>query len=148
TIVEGLDGNIKTVGVFVKETEEEIKELMKFCKLDFAQVYTARSGPDWISAYRVNDCIPDVTSDGLVLFDSYSSGFGGSGISFDINLLKNHAALGRAFVAGGVNVENVDSIMMLKPFGVDCVSSVEKYKGKKDLTKMSYLVNKIRSYEI
>ena len=148
TIVERLDGNIKTVGVFVKETEDQIKELMEFCKLDFAQVYNARSGPDRISVCRVSDTILDVTEDGLVLFDNYSEGFGGSGISFDITLLKNHYALGRAFIAGGINEENIGSIMALKPFGVDLVSSVEKYKGKKDLLKMSYLVSKIRSYEI
>jgi phosphoribosylanthranilate isomerase len=148
TIVEKLDENIKTVGVFVKETEDQIKELMEFCKLDFAQVYNARSRPDRITVYRVDDSIPDVAKDGLILFDSYSEGFGGSGMSFDIELLRNHSALDRAFIAGGVNVENIGSIMALKPFGVDFVSSVEKYKGKKDLLKMSYLVNKIRSYEI
>jgi phosphoribosylanthranilate isomerase len=148
TIVEKLDGNIKTVGVFVRETEEEVKELMEFCKLDFAQVYNAQSGPDRISVYRVNGCIPYVANDGLILFDSYSDSFGGSGISFDINLLKNHEALDRAFIAGGINEENIGSVLALKPFGVDFVSSVEKYKGKKDFLKMSYLVNKIRSYEI
>jgi phosphoribosylanthranilate isomerase len=148
TIVDRLDGNIKAVGVFVEETEEKINELMEFCKLDFAQVYTGSSGPDRISVSRVDGSIPDVTDDGLVLFDSYSSGFGGSGISFDVELLRNHKALDRAFIAGGVNVENIGSIMALKPFGVDFVSSVELYKGKKDILKMSYLVNKIRSYEI
>ena len=148
TIVERLDGNIKTVGVFVKETEEEIKELIEFCKLDFAQVYNGKSGPDRISAYRVGDNIPEVTDDGLVLFDSYSSGFGGSGTSFDITLLKNHNALGRAFIAGGINEENIGSIMALKPFGVDFVSSTEAYKGKKDPSKMKRLVNTIRSCEI
>ncbi len=148
TIVARLDGNIQTVGVFVDETEDQTKELMEFCKLDLAQVYNAKSGPDRIPVYRIDDSIPDVADDGLILFDSYSEGFGGSGTSFDLGLLKNHDALGRAFIAGGVNVENIGSIMALKPFGVDFVSSVEIFKGKKDLLKMSYLVNKIRSYEI
>lgn len=147
-IAERLDGNIKTVGVFVEETEEEINEFMEFCKLDFAQVYNGKSGPDRISVYRVDGSIPDVTADGLILFDSYTSSFGGSGTSFDLGLLKNHDALGKAFIAGGINEKNIGSILALKPFGVDFVSSVEMYKGKKDLLKMSYLVNKIRSYEI
>lgn len=147
-IAERLDGNIKTVGVFVEETEEEINEFMEFCKLDFAQVYNGKSGPDRISVYRVDGSIPDVTADGLILFDSYTSSFGGSGTSFDLGLLKNHDALGKAFIAGGINEKNIGSILALKPFGVDFVSSVEMYKGKKDLLKMSYLVNKIRSYDL
>lgn len=148
TMTERLYGRIKTVGVFVEETNHEIDRLMHFCMLDFAQVYAGEGGPERISVYRVKDGIPDVTHDGLVLFDNYSEGFGGSGTSFDTELLRNHPALDRAFIAGGINEENVGKIIGLKPFGVDLVSSVEKYKGKKDLLKVRSFVNKIRSYEI
>ena len=143
-MIERFQGKIRTVGVFVEETEDEIDELMDFCMIDFAQVYNGGSGPDRISAYRVDNSIPDVKDDGLVLFDSYSQGFGGSGKPFDIRLLKDHNALGRAFIAGGIDEENVGNVIALKPFGVDLVSSIEECKGKKDLLKMQRLVNKIR----
>jgi phosphoribosylanthranilate isomerase len=147
-ITERIDGKAKTVGVFVDETEDGINELVDFCHLDFAQVYNKPSGDNRICVYRLKDRVPEVTANGLILFDSYSEGFGGSGTPFDINLLKDHSALGRAFIAGGIDEGNVHRALALKPFGIDLVSSVEKYKGKKDPLKMESLVKKVRSYQI
>ena len=69
-------------------------------------------------------------------------------MSFDINLLKGHSALERAFIAGGIDEENVYRALDLKPFGIDLVSAVEKEKGKKDPFKMERFVKKVRSYQI
>ena len=147
-ILERIDGKVKTVGVFVEETEHEIERLIDFCHLDFAQVYNNRTAKDnWISVYRVKDSLPEVSADGLVLFDSHSEGFGGSGTPFDVSLLKGHSALGRAFIAGGIDEGNVHCALELKPFGIDFVSFVEKEKGKKDPFKMERLVKKVRSYQ-
>lgn len=143
-----LEGTVKTVGVFVEEAEGDIDRVMTFCGLDYAQVYGGRGGPRRIPAYAVEDRVPEVADDGLILFDSYSPGFGGSGASFDTRLLADHRALGRAFVAGGINEDNVEEVLTLRSFGVDFVSSVERCKGKKDPSKMERLVNKIRGYEI
>jgi len=148
-ISERINEKVKTVGVFVEETEDEIDRLIDFCHLNFAQIYNNRAATDnRINVYRVKDHLPEVAANGLVLFDSYSEGFGGTGTSFDINLLKNHSALGRAFIAGGIDEGNVYRALDLKPFGIDLVSSVEKEKGKKDLFKMERLVKKVRSYQI
>ncbi len=148
TIIGRLDGAVKTVGVFVEEPECDVDRLMDLCGLDYAQVYAAQPGRNRILAYRVNGHIPNVAEKGLVLFDSYSSGFGGSGTPFDVGLLKGHSALGRAFIAGGINEENVEAVLALGPFGIDFVSSVERHKGKKDLSKMKRLVNRIRRFDI
>lgn len=147
-MIERLDGTLKTVGVFVEGSEGDIDSVIKFCGLDYAQVYTGRAGPRRIPVYAVDNYVPEVADDGLILFDSCSPGFGGSGTSFDAGLLTNHGALGRAFIAGGIREENVGDVLALNPFGVDFVSSIEKYKGKKDPFKMERLVNKIRGYEI
>jgi phosphoribosylanthranilate isomerase len=96
----------------------------------------------------VKDHLPEVAANDLILFDSYSEGFGGSGTLFDVNLLKGHSALGRAFIAGGIDEGNVYRALDLKPFGIDLVSSVEKQKGKKDPFKMERFVKKVRSYQI
>ncbi|OPY74326.1 MAG: N-(5'-phosphoribosyl)anthranilate isomerase [Syntrophorhabdus sp. PtaU1.Bin058] len=152
-ITDLLAGRIKTVGVFVEETGDEVREIVDYCNLDFAQVYGEAvcdevKAEKRISAYRVGDRLPGVAADGLVLFDSYTSGFGGSGVPFNMNMLKGHSALDRAFIAGGVSEENVAGILQLRPFGIDLVSSIEKYKGKKDVRKMKNLVKKVRSAEI
>lgn len=147
-ISEKIDGKAKTVGVFVEETEDEIDRLVDFCHLDFAQIYGKSAKKNRINVYRINNTVPEIASEGLVLFDSYSKGFGGSGISFDISLLKDHSALGRAFIAGGIDEKNVEHALALRPFGIDLVSAVEREKGKKDITKMQYFVKKVRSYQI
>jgi phosphoribosylanthranilate isomerase len=150
-ISERINGKVKTVGVFVEETEDEIDRLLDFCHLDFAQIYNRLNEPhgaNRIIAYRVKDRLPEVATNGLVLFDSYSEGFGGSGVAFDANLLKDHSALGRAFIAGGIDEGNVYCVLGLKPFGIDLASAVEKEKGKKDPFKMERLVKKIRSHQI
>ena len=147
-IVEKINGKAKTVGVFVEESEDKIDRLVDFCHLDFAQVYNGSAKDNRISVYRVKDSLPEVAANGLALFDSYSEGFGGSGTPFDVNLLKDHGALGRAFIAGGIDEGNVHRALALKPFGIDFVSSVEKDKGKKDPFKIERLVRKVRSYQI
>jgi phosphoribosylanthranilate isomerase len=147
-ISERINGEAKTVGVFVEETEDEIDRLVDFCHLDLAQVYNGRHGANRISVYRIKDAVPEVASEGLVLFDSYSEGFGGSATPFDVSLLKGHSSLGRAFIAGGIDEGNVYRALDLKPLGIDLVSSVEKEKGKKDLFKMERLVKRVRSYQI
>ncbi len=147
-ITEKLDGTVKTVGVFVEETEDEIQETVDFCHLDLAQVYRPMSFPERISVCRVKDRMPDVDTGGLVLFDSYTDRIGGSGTRFDLEMIRGHHALGRAFVAGGVSEEIIPSVLGLDPYGIDLVSSIEEYPGKKDRTKMKNLVKRVRSLEL
>jgi phosphoribosylanthranilate isomerase len=147
-ITDMLKDDIKTVGVFVEETDREIREMLDVCRLDFAQVYRSSSIANRISVSRVGDRVPVVETGGMVLFDSLTDGFGGSGVSFDFGLLEGNGALGRAFVAGGVNEKNLSRVLALGPYGIDLVSSVEERAGKKDRVKMKNLMNKVRSSEL
>jgi phosphoribosylanthranilate isomerase len=80
----------------------------------------------------------------LFLLDS---GAGGTGQSFD-----HKAALAglkktpvRFIVAGGLRPENVsEAIEVLKPWGVDVASGVEKEKGKKDHAKVKAFIQAVR----
>jgi phosphoribosylanthranilate isomerase len=149
SITARIPGQAKTVGVFVEETEEKTGELLDFCGLDYAQVYTPMKGiVNAISVHRIKDRAPDVDEGGLVLFDSHTEDFGGSGASFDFSVLKGHSVLNRAFVAGGIGEHNIYRVLRLDPFGIDLVSSVEAEKGKKDRAKMKRLINMVRSFEL
>jgi phosphoribosylanthranilate isomerase len=147
-IVDALEGGVKTVGVFVDESEREVKEIVDFCDLDFAQVYRPMAIDGKISVFRVQDSSPEVESEGLVLFDSFTDAFGGSGIPFEYELLRGHSALPRAFIAGGIDENNVSRVLALNPYGIDLVSSVEICPGAKDRKKMKNLVNKVRSFAL
>ena len=144
-IVERLDSSVSTVGVFIDETDEEIEKIVDDCGLSFAQVYRESTVKKKITAYRVADQLPASPGEGLLLFDSYTKGYGGSGTSFHTGLLENCEVLSRSFIAGGINEQNVREILRLRPFGVDLVSSVEAPHGKKDHKKMEAFVKMVRS---
>ncbi len=143
-ITDGINGDVKKVGVFVQQTDKEIKKAVEFCNLDYAQVYKPVEEVNTIRVYRIKDELPKGISNGLILFDSFTKSIGGSGVSFDLNLLKKFEYRSRLFVAGGVNIDNVVSIARLHVFGVDLVSSIEAYPGKKDIKKMEDFMKVVR----
>jgi phosphoribosylanthranilate isomerase len=148
-ITREIGGRARKVGVFVEERDDEIAKIMAFCHLDFCQVYRKAAVAKSITVYRMKDGLTEEpVSEGLILFDSLSRGFGGSGTSFDVDILEGAPFLDRAFIAGGIGEANVFNALRLGPFGVDLVSSVEAYPGKKDHRKMEAFVNKVRSFVI
>jgi phosphoribosylanthranilate isomerase len=147
-IVEKLGGKALTVGVFVEESDREIEEIVGYCGLDYAQVYRPSAVPNAIRALRVGATCPETPKEGLILFDSDTEAVGGSGRRFEIGLLKGCAALGRAFIAGGIDGRNVEDALRMKPFGIDLVSSLEASPGRKDHVKMEKFVVKVRAFTI
>src|SRR5690606_26886399 len=69
------------------------------------------------------------------LFDSYSPGYGGSGLTFDVSLLSGvqHADDSRPLVlAGGLKPSNVaDAVRTVRPYALDVSSGVEDSGGIK-----------------
>ena len=72
------------------------------------------------------------------LFDRRAKGlWGGSGESFDWELLRGHRSDVPAILAGGLRPENVaEAIEIVHPFAVDVASGVESSPGKKDQAKL------------
>jgi phosphoribosylanthranilate isomerase len=147
-IVDKLAGKAASVGVFVEESDREIGHIAGYCGLDYAQVYRPSAIPDSIRACRVGVSLPDTPEDGLILFDSYTPAVGGAGRRFDLGLLKDCKALGRAFIAGGIDLENVGEALRMQPFGIDLVSSIEASPGRKDRVKMEKFMEKVRAFRI
>jgi phosphoribosylanthranilate isomerase len=143
-----LGEKVSTVGVFVEEDDREIERILDDCGLDFAQVYRPSLLPSTIRAFRIGARMVDpLPSEGLCLFDSHTEGFGGSGQPFDLSVLpKDAGLLDRAFIAGGIDEQNVRHVLRLKPFGIDLVSSLEAHPGKKDPGKMERFVKIVRSF--
>lgn len=146
-IVEAIKGRVLTVGVFVNENDKEINEIIDYCGLDFCQVYRETTHVNAIRVYGVQEgSVPqEIRDEGLILFDTYSESFGGTGKSFNLNAL-NGLSLNRAFIAGGISEDNVAHALALHPFGIDLVSTIEEYPGKKDHKRMESFVKKVRTY--
>src|SRR6201991_3489964 len=73
------------------------------------------------------------------LFDRKSKGLpGGTGETFDWNLLRNHRSEVPAILAGGLKPENVaEAVEIVRPYAVDVASGVEAEPGRKDHAKMA-----------
>lgn len=82
----------------------------------------------------------------FILLDSYKKNFyGGTGISFDWNMVKKCDWGIPIILSGGLDAENVEkAVKTAKPFGVDASSKLEIYPGKKDIYKVSRFINVLR----
>jgi phosphoribosylanthranilate isomerase len=75
-----------------------------------------------------------------VLFDAFDTKLhGGSGSRIPLDQLRR-LDLSRAFVAGGLNPDNVAEVAALGPYAVDCASGVESSPGVKDHDKLRRFV--------
>jgi phosphoribosylanthranilate isomerase len=72
------------------------------------------------------------------LFDAYWHGLhGGTGKSFDWDLVAKRRSKVPMILAGGLTADNVaDAIELVRPFAVDVVSGVEAEPGRKDQPKV------------
>ncbi|WP_196593752.1 bifunctional indole-3-glycerol-phosphate synthase TrpC/phosphoribosylanthranilate isomerase TrpF [Pectinatus sottacetonis] len=154
-----LNPQIGTVGVFVDETIENIKEIVEYVQLDAVQLHGSEPETflqkmkknmqcDLWKAVRAKDETTimqwqDSCAD-MILFDTFSSGqAGGTGRIFDWTLLDKFK---RPFVlAGGVSSRNIArAVRSVKPWGVDINSAVET-NGRKDSIKVNEIMAIVRS---
>lgn len=156
-IVSYLPPFITTVGVFVNEETEKIKEFMKITGLDVLQLHGDEL-PDecriWhkvIKAFRVRDFIDlkplEKYRVSAFLLDAYSpESYGGTGQIFNWDIAVEAKRFGRIVLSGGLNPDNIEkAVMYVRPYAVDVSSGIEKEKGKKDLKKMKEFIKKAKT---
>ena len=145
-IIEGLPPFVVPVGVFVNAKEGAIKDICEFVRIHTLQFHGDEDAAfckrfkDYkiIKAFRVGkDFDAGIVRDYMVdayLFDAASSkGYGGSGETFDWNILKDIRLDRPVILSGGLNPANVaQAVQALQPFAVDVSSAVEKSPGVKD----------------
>ncbi|MDR1615593.1 MAG: phosphoribosylanthranilate isomerase [Syntrophomonadaceae bacterium] len=148
-----LSDKIIPVGVFVNDSITSITELHKAEIIEMAQLH-GNEDESFIAALRENCSVPiiksvavkserDIAAARLSSADyiMLDQGKGGSGRSFDWNLT---GGLDRPFfLAGGVNIDNLERAAKLSPYAVDISSGAER-GNEKDRNKMIELVRKIR----
>ncbi|MFQ3548214.1 MAG: phosphoribosylanthranilate isomerase [Armatimonadota bacterium] len=151
--------DIKTVGVFVEETEEILRALDE-CGLSYIQLHGNQSEQmaqrigceSVIRVARVKDAedienLKNYSCASFYLLDTYKKGLaGGTGEIFDWDLALLAHNLEKPFLlSGGLNTDNIcDAIDKVKPFGVDISSGVESSPGIKDHNKLKELIENVR----
>ena len=148
-----LDKDIKAVGVFLDETEETICRISESNAIDIIQLHghedenfinsiREKTGKPVIKAFviRSEEDLKEAerSSADMILLDSGT----GSGKTFDHELLKDFKR--PFFLAGGMNCENVGSLIEeFDPYCVDVSSGIET-DGIKDKDKMTEFAKKVR----
>lgn len=156
-IVAGLPPFVCKTGVFVDSDLEEVKEIMRVCSLDVAQLHGLES-PDYcqalfprvIKSFRVKDAsvlklMPRYKA-GAYLLDSYDATLkGGTGHSFDWRIAKQAVRYGPVILSGGLSPTNVcQAITQVQPYAVDVSSGVESKPGKKDHDKLKAFLEVVK----
>ena len=139
------------IGVFVNAERAYIDQRLQLAELDMIQFSGDEDGaaiagwpvPSIVARRLKPGEVSSVTTPrgDYVLFDAFDAKLhGGTGIRIALEQLRAFD-LSRAFVAGGLNPDNVAEVAALKPYAVDCASGVESAPGVKDHEKLRSFVN-------
>lgn len=144
----------EVVGVFVNPTLEEVSRAVEDEGLTMVQLNGAegasfcaevkrRTGLKVAKAIHVASAADvhgaEAFRTDFHLFDRRGKGqWGGTGESFDWELLRNHRSEVPAILAGGLRPDNVAAaIEIARPYAVDVASGVEQEPGRKDHKAMT-----------
>jgi phosphoribosylanthranilate isomerase len=141
------------VGVFVNPALERVVEAVENANLSMVQLsgdegpsfcteVARRTGAKVIKAIHVSSAADihraEAFRTDFHLFDTGGGQWGGSGRTFDWDLLADHHSAVPFLVAGGLNPENVtEAIRVTRPDAVDVASGVELKPGVKDFGRMA-----------
>lgn len=149
----GFRRKCEVVGVFVNPTLEEVDRAVENNGLTMVQLNGAegasfcaevarRTGLKVIKAIHVASAADIHAAEAyrtdFHLFDRRGRGqWGGTGESFDWELLRDHRSEVPALLAGGLRPDNVTAaIEIARPWAVDVASGVEREPGRKDHAAM------------
>jgi phosphoribosylanthranilate isomerase len=154
-VVQRLAAKVTTVGVFVNEPVELVREIMDVAGLDLAQLHGVES-PEYCRQLRpapikaialqnlqktTNGGAPDLGAfdpDVLILLDAHDPArHGGTGRTIDWSAARQVAAARPTILSGGLNAGNVGvAIESVQPYGIDVSSGVESSPGVKDAARL------------
>jgi phosphoribosylanthranilate isomerase len=140
-------------GVFVNSSLDEVIDAADRENLTLLQFHgeegpsfcveaARRTGAKVIKAMRIRSAADVRAAEAFRtdfhLFDAYWHGLhGGTGQSFDWDLVGKRRSKVPMILAGGLTADNVgDAIGLVRPFAVDVVSGVEAEPGRKDQAKV------------
>ncbi len=150
-------------GVFVNATLDEVALAADRFGLTLLQLHgdegpaycreaARRTGCRVMKAARVKDAasirrLEPFRTD-LHLLDAHARGaYGGTGTTFDWELVRGHPADLPIVLSGGLTPENVrEAVRFFDPYGVDASSSLEDTPGKKNKERVRRFVSAAKGY--
>jgi phosphoribosylanthranilate isomerase len=160
-IVKRLAKRVKAVGVFVNEPEADVLRIARQVKLHQLQLHGNES-PETVKRLRrefpvvkairvrgnglTSQLKGFAKADALLLDGFDGKQHGGTGKTFDWNVLRRAALRQNVFLAGGLTAENVaEAIRVGRPYAVDVCGGVESRPGKKDAKRLAAFLRAAKS---
>ena len=156
-IIAGVPPGVMTVGVFVNEPVDGIRDVVSRTGISTVQLHGDEppavaeqlSGPllRSVTVDRAGEVCRVWPAETLFLVDAHDPvRRGGTGAAVDWVLAGEVARRWRVVLAGGLTPENVaEAIATVRPYGVDVSSGVERSPGVKDGDKVARFVAWARS---
>lgn len=157
---------VKKVGVFVNEHIDKIAEIAELYHLDYIQLHGDETPEDCkavkglnlgvIKAFNVGEDFnffslePFKEFVDYFLFDSVTANRGGSGQTFNWDLLKRYDQQVPFFLSGGIGPMHAEAmksdwVQQFHPYALDINSKFESAPGMKNIAWLSRFINEIRN---
>lgn len=154
TISEALGPFVVRVGVFQNQGPEEVLRLAEQARLQVVQLH-GQEPPEWaeaigkhypvIKAFSLTGPADSSWTDypaSALLLDGKAPG---SGQAYPRDWARPLLETGkRVILSGGINPENLEEVLTLKPYAIDLASGVERAPGVKDEAKLRLLFAKAK----
>ena len=151
--------SMRPVCVFVNPDEEEVYRAISFFDNPILQFHGDEScdfcesfGMDYWKTIHMQsvaslNAIENYSSADAFLLETYKKDlYGGTGESFNWDIVSGEVlANTNIILSGGINLENVDNALSVKPWCLDINSGVESKPGIKDTLLIDKMINKIKS---
>lgn len=159
---EELINDVEKVGVFVNESNAIIERIVEQYSINSIQMHGDESplqcqdlkekGYSVIKAFSIADNFDFSvlknyeTAIDYFLFDTKTTDYGGSGNSFNWQLLNKYNLLKPFFLSGGLGVHNIEQLLEFSHpmlYGYDFNSRLEMKPGLKDKESVKLIIDKI-----
>jgi len=155
---------IETVGVFVNEHIETVVKTARFCKFSAVQLH-GEEDAGYVAEIRKDlpgiKIVKVIHADGFTKLRNHKPDFwlidsargsqrGGTGKTFAWREAQPMIKQLRepVIVAGGLNAENVRAALdILQPWGVDVLTGVESYPGRKHPGLVTQFIDAVRQFD-
>lgn len=161
-IIDALPPFVTVVGLFVDAPAPEVRTVLAQAPVNLLQFHGAEP-PEYCRQFRlpymkavrvragVNllQYAQDYHDAKALLLDAFVDGArGGTGATFDWNLVPGTLRL-PIVLSGGLSADNVgDAIRAVRPWAVDVSSGVEAEKGIKDAAKIAAFMSGVRNADV